>query len=164
MSLNPIFTAPGIVQIHILFAAVAMIAGPIALFRNVRDRWHKRMGYTWVVAMAGLALSGLAIPSHNPVILHMGPIHTLCFFALHGIWSGVRHARAGRILAHRMSMRSLWFGAMGVAGLLTFLPGRTFNRALFGESSDAGWIIIVLGVILLWTVWRRQESAVSTIS
>ncbi len=164
MSLQPILDAGWLIQTHIAFAAVALAFGPLALFRRRRDIWHKGFGYVWVGAMVGLALSGFAIPSGNPILFHMGPIHIFTFMALHGIWSGVRHARAGHIIAHQMAMRSLWFGAIGIAGLLTLMPGRTLNRVIFGESSQIGWVLIALGLIGLWLLWRRRESPIPRLS
>ena len=72
------------VAIDVLAAAlVAHFLGPFALDRARRDRLHKVLGYTWVLAMAITALSSFFIHSF-PVIGPFSPIHLLALFAL---WS-----------------------------------------------------------------------------
>jgi uncharacterized membrane protein len=155
MTLTPLLESPFIIQLHFLSALPALVVGPFAIWGRTSRKTHKRLGYTWVTAMAVLAISGLFIPSHDlAMVWHFGPIHLFSVFALWGISRGVWLARAGRIAEHQIAMRSTWFGAMGLAGLFNFLPGRTVNQMVFGGPSDAGWIIIALGVIGLLYVRR----------
>ena len=159
MTLEPIFTAPAEIRIHVIFAIVALLAGPLALFRKRRDRVHKLSGFTWVIGITGLAVSGLFISSEITVIGHFGPIHLLCGLALWGVGDGLYSVWKGDIMRHRTAMRSVWFGAMGLAGLLTLLPGRLINRMIFGEPSDLGYLGIAIGAAGLWVLFggRRQD-------
>jgi uncharacterized membrane protein len=43
----------------------------------------------------------------------------------------ILQARAGRIAAHRQSMRALYFGGCVVAGLFTLLPARLLGSQLW---------------------------------
>ena len=158
MTIQPFLDAPFIIQLHMLFAIPAILAAPIALWRSRRDQWHRLVGYVWVIGIAGLALTGLMIPSAGlAVIGHMGPIHLFSVMALWGILDGIRHARARRVRAHRQAMESTCFGALGLAGLFTFIPGRRMNQIVFGEPSQMGWIIVAAGAAALATLWWWQR-------
>ena len=45
----------------------------------------------------------------------------------------VLHARRHNVSAHRKAMISIFFGALVVAGLFTFLPGRIMHAVVFGH-------------------------------
>ena len=57
-------------------------------------------------------------------------------------------------------MRSLYFWAMGVAGLFTFLPGRRMNAVFFGDAAMQGFLLMagLIGAGLAWYAYisRRQ--------
>ncbi len=159
MSLAPFYAAPPVIQFHIIAALLGLVIGPFVLFRLRRDRLHKMLGYTWIMAIIAVSVSGLMIESSIAVIGHLGPIHLFSVFSLCGLGEGLWHIKRGNIAKHRASMQSVWFGAMGLAGLFTFLPGRTMNQIVFGGPSDAGWIIIAVGVAALawgWRGWLRR--------
>jgi len=132
MALQPFFDATGVIQMHILAGMAGLTIGPFVLFRHRRDGWHRKLGYVWLTAMVVLAVSGLFIPSHSPWVGPFGPIHLLSVIALWGVAEGLWHVRHRNIAKHRASMQSLWFGTMGIAGLLTLLPGRRINLMVLG--------------------------------
>jgi hypothetical protein len=45
---------------------------------------------------------------------------------------GVRPAKMRTILGHQRIMRSIYFGALILAGYFTFMPGRIMHRTVFG--------------------------------
>ncbi len=157
MTLAPLLAAPFAVQLHVCAALCAIILGPLALWRRSRDHWHKRFGYAWVVAMALTALSSFAILD-RPMIGPFSVIHALSVVTVIGLWKGVNAARARRIEAHQAEMRSLYFWAMGVAGLFTFLPGRRMNMVFFAGQPWLGFAVmtILIGSGLLW-YWIAQR-------
>jgi uncharacterized membrane protein len=160
MTLDPLLAAPFAVQLHVAFALVALPVGPFALFRRRRDALHKALGYLWAAAMVGLALSGLWIESAAPVLGPFGPIHLLSFSALWGVAYGLWQIRKRNMAAHRAAMQSVWFGAMGLAGVFTLLPGRVMNRVVFGDRPEVGlWVVVIgiAGLIAAWLWWRRQS-------
>lgn len=161
MSLDPLLDAPLAIQLHIAAAVPAVLLGPIVLFRRARDRLHKRLGYVWIASIAALSLSGLMIPSDFPVIGRFGPIHLFCLLALWGIGDGLIRIRRGDVAGHLVTMQSVWFGAVGITGLLTLLPGRRLNRALFGEAFELGYLVLVLGLVALAMLWRRRPRRVA---
>jgi len=160
MTLDPILNAPVEIRLHLVFALVAILVGPFALFRNKRDGLHKGLGYIWIAGMSGLAITGLFIRSDFPVMGRFGPIHALCILALWGMAQRVYFARSGDFKSHQTTMKSVWYGAIGITGLLTLLPGRTLNRALFGASSEAGLIVVAVGLVgLLWLYVSQRKRA-----
>jgi uncharacterized membrane protein len=56
-----ILQAPIQIKFHIICALYALIIGPVAIFRNRRDKLHRWLGYSWVVALALTALSSFFI-------------------------------------------------------------------------------------------------------
>ena len=151
MSLAPILTAPIEIQIHVFSAICAVILGPIVLLRRSRDIWHRSLGKFWVLAMFSTAASSFAITAF-PVIGPFSPIHILSVLTFVGLWQGISAVRRGDIKRHQKEMRSLYFWAMGVAGLFTFLPERRMNQVLFPQYPQEGfWLMAaVIGSGLLW--------------
>lgn len=150
MTLDPLLTAPAEIQVHVALALAAALLGPVALYRRRRDRWHRRAGYAWVVLMAGAAVSGLFIEAAVlPLGFGFGPIHALSVLVLVSLATGLRHILQGRVRAHAAAMRSLYWQALGIAGLFTLLPGRRMNAALFGEADWIGLWLVGLGAAAL---------------
>ncbi len=161
MTLDPILAAPAHIQAHIAFALVGVAIGPFALFRGRRDRIHKLLGRLWVLAIIGTSVTGLLIESEIALIGTFGPIHLFSFMALWGVAEGVWHIRRGNVAKHRASMQSTWFGAMGLAGIFTLLPGRTMNAVVFGGYPDVGYWVVGIGVVVIIFGWRRWVASVS---
>lgn len=160
MTSTPIATAPFVIQVHVLFALVSVVIGPFALYRKRRDGLHKSLGYTWVSALAGLAITGFFIESDFAVVGRFGPIHALCVVALFGLANGTYQAIKGNIKAHEATMKSLWYGAVWFTGVLTLSPGRTMNEALLGGSATLGITAILGGTVaMILVIYRRRISA-----
>lgn len=156
MSLEPLLTAPPAVTIHAFAAIAAVLLGALVLFRRKGTPLHKAMGRTWVGLMLIVATSAIFI-NEIRLIGPFSPIHIFVVFTYVGVVQGIRYIRAGNVLAHRATMQSLYFGALGLAGAFTLLPGRRMHDVLFGAAS--GWIpaliaipLILAAVAILW--WR----------
>jgi uncharacterized membrane protein len=157
MTLTPILEAAAIIQFHVLAAVPSLVLGPVIIWGRASRVMHRRLGYTWVASMVLLAVSGLFIPSQGLALVgHMGPIHLLCFLTLAGLAQGIWYARMGQIGLHRAVMRSVWLWALGVAGMVTLLPGRIMHETLLAGRAEAGWLVIAAGLCLLALVSRRQ--------
>jgi len=160
MTLEPLLTAPLVIQLHVLSALPAIFIGPFAVFRAKRDLMHKVLGYTWMITMISVAITGLLIPSEIAIIGWLGPIHLFSFFTLWGVGEGLYYIKRRQIQKHREAMQSVWFGAAGIAALFTFLPGRRVNVSLFGEPSNWGYAIIGAGLLLLFILWRDRRKTI----
>ena len=156
-TLAPLIESPLTVQVHAAAALVAMLLGPFVLFRARRDRLHRSLGRVWIGAMAITALSSFGI--HDMALIGpFGPIHLLSVLTLASLALGLRAAMQGRIAAHRATMRSLYFWALGVAGLFTLLPGRTMHQVVFGADTPAGFALLAGAVVVLALAvrWRPR--------
>jgi uncharacterized membrane protein len=164
MTLHPFLEATLILQIHMIAAVPAIVVGPFVLFRRRVDAWHKRLGYVWLTSMMILAVAGLFIPSSFGFLGFFGPLHLFSLLVIYSIISGVGHARRGNIAAHEATFRGLWFGGIGGAGLMQFLPGRAVHEMVFGAPNDAGYIVIAVGgALLAWLIfaWRPRAAHVT---
>src|SRR5205823_5181919 len=92
MSLEPLFQAPLVIQIHAICAFLALLLGAVQLFRKKGDPVHRALGKTWVGLMAFVALSSFFIWTLRVVWL-FSPIHLLSIFVLVMLWRGVTRAR-----------------------------------------------------------------------
>ena len=54
-------------------------------------------------------------------------------------------------------MRGLYYGGQVVSGLFTLLPGRVFNRVLFGGDSWSGFLAVSAAVMLLIVLLRLRR-------
>ena len=131
MSLDPLLSAPLVVQFHAILALSA-VALTIAIFSLRKgSRLHRVFGWTWVILMGAVALSSFWIGELR-WIGPFGPIHILSVFTLVSLIRGVRAARSHRVADHRAEMRSLTFGALILAGAFTFFPGRIMFLVVSG--------------------------------
>lgn len=161
MTLAPLTDLPLALQLHLWPALLALVLGPVALYRRRRDRLHKVAGYTWVVAMALVAGGAFWLEAAVlPIAFGFGPIHVLSVVVLYGLLRGVLAARAGDTTGHAAWMRGLYWQALFIAGTLTLLPGRMLNALLFPEHPAAGFAVIAAvatGLALRWLGGRRAR-------
>jgi uncharacterized membrane protein len=92
---------------------------------------HRTIGFIWVTRMVVVSLSSFWI--HQLQIWGIwSPIHLLSNFTLVmlplGVWAAYRHAVDRR----RRTMTGLFLGALVIAGLFTFVPGRIMHKVVFG--------------------------------
>ena len=164
MSLEPFLTAPLQIQIHAIAALTAVVVGPLPLYRKRRDRIHKVAGYIWVTAMFTVAVTAFFIHS-VAVIGPFSPLHGFALLTFWSLYSGLRHIFAGRVRAHQLTFRSLYWFGLWAAGLANFLPDRRTNQALFGGNDSLGWIVIALGGLVIFGVARagRRPSGTAAV-
>lgn len=164
MSLVPLLSSSPIIQIHAYCAVAAFGLGAVQFASGKGNARHRTLGRIWVVLMAVTALSSFfiwTIRTWGP----FSPIHILSLVTLAGLWRAIAHARAGDIAAHRALMRMLYLGALVVAGLFTFAPGRIMNRVVFGPdgAGPLEWAVFGLAVFLVAAaafvaINRRRQS------
>jgi uncharacterized membrane protein len=152
MLISALTTAPVPIQIHAGLAILSFVPGPLALLRGQRDRVHKAVGYTWVLAMFGTAFSSFFI-SQSPMFGPFSPIHILSVITLGGLVFALRAAIKRDAIAHGRAMRALYAQALIIPGVFTFLPGRRMN-ALFGGGQDMAvfWVAVAIGVTVMGVI------------
>ncbi|TPM28235.1 DUF2306 domain-containing protein [Mesorhizobium sp. B2-3-4] len=148
MSLDPLFHASPLIQVHALAAIAALLLGAVQLWRTKGDRLHRALGRVWVGLMAVVALSSFfiwTIRLWGP----FSPIHLLSLLVLAGLWRGMRMARRGNIAAHRRIMQSTYMIGLVITGLLTFIPGRTMYAVAFGPQGATPLKLTVFAVLVV---------------
>lgn len=131
MSLAPLLNASPVIQVHAFAAMGAFALGALQLAAPKGTLPHRTVGWIWVVLMLTVAVSSFWI--HDIRLLGpFSPIHLLSILALVTVPLAVLAARRHRVVAHRKAMISIFFGALVIAGLFTFMPGRIMYQVAFG--------------------------------
>jgi uncharacterized membrane protein len=131
MTLEPLLSASPTIQIHAFAAMTAFAIGVVQLSRTKGDGPHRMAGYAWVGLMLVIAGSSFWIHGINQW-RGFSVIHALSLWVLFFAPVAVILARRGKIRAHKRSMIGLFAGALIIAGVFTFVPGRIMHSVLFG--------------------------------
>jgi uncharacterized membrane protein len=92
---------------------------------------HRIVGGIWVLLMLFVSISAFFI--HQLRLWGpWSPIHLLAILTLVMLPLAVWRARRHEVAQHRRAMLGLFFGALVIAGLFTFLPGRIMHAVVFG--------------------------------
>jgi uncharacterized membrane protein len=132
MSLTPLLDAALVVQVHAFAAMTAFGFGVVQLAAPKGTLPHRSLGWVWIVLMVAIAGSSFWIHDLK-IIGSFSPIHALSIYTLAMLPLAVMHARRGRIGKHRSAMISIFVGALIIAGVFTFLPGRVMHTVAFGN-------------------------------
>ena len=128
-SLEPILTASTAIQIHVVGAVFAFGIGLVLLCAPKGFRLHKTLGWAWVVSMTVTAVSSFFITGMMGG--NLSPIHALSAWTMLGLPFGVAAIRRRDIQKHKHTMTGMFVGAMLIAGLFSFLPGRLMWEIFF---------------------------------
>ena len=129
--LAPLLDAPGTIPLH-AFAAMAAFALGIVQFAAPKGTLpHRTIGWIWVALMAAVAVSSFWIHEIR-LVGPFSPIHLLSIFTPIMLVLGVWYARRHNVRGHKITMTSIFFGALVIAGLFTFVPGRIMHAVVFG--------------------------------
>lgn len=121
--------APVVLKIHISSALTAFFVGCWILARPKGRGMHKTLGWVWVAAMGLTAISSFWLTGLNGQTFSW--IHGLSAWTVIGLPMGIYAVRRKQIKKHAKSMTGMFLGAMVIAGLFTFLPGRTMWHLFF---------------------------------
>jgi uncharacterized membrane protein len=132
MSLAPLLNAAPEVRVHAFAAIAAFALGTVQLAAPKGTLPHRTLGWIWVVLMLAISASSFLIHGirmWDP----WSPLHLLSVFAPVMVAVAVVAARRHRVRAHKITMISIFAGALLLAGLFTLLPGRLMHDVLFGS-------------------------------
>jgi uncharacterized membrane protein len=138
VNLQPLLDAPVAVVVHFATVVPAFLLGTWLLFFSTKGSpYHRLAGKTYLTLMAVTAFAALFIRSFAGWSVTVGPlklglIHLFILLTYQGIWRTLTAIKAGDLRGHQASMRGMYFGALIVAGLLAFAPGRIMHRMFFG--------------------------------
>ena len=131
MSLAPLLQASPAIQIHAAAALAAFALGLVQFALPKGTTRHRATGWLWVALMVIVSVTAFFI--HELRIWGpWSPIHLLAIFTLIMLPLAVLHARNHRVANHKRAMVSIFVGALVIAGLFTFVPGRIMHAAFFG--------------------------------
>lgn len=118
------------VQVHLAAAVAAFGLGLVQLLGPKGTIPHRLLGWIWVVLMMAAAVSSLFIMEINHGVFSF--IHILSGLTIVALPMAVYAARRHRVETHKKAMTRLFFGALVIAGVLAFLPGRAMWAMFFG--------------------------------
>ncbi len=162
MTLEPLFNATPAIQIHVATVIPAAILGAWVLFGRKGTALHKALGRVWVALMFVTALSSFFVHELR-LIGVFSPIHVLSIVTLVSCGVIVWSARARRFEIHQRTVKGLYWGGIGLAGVFTLLPGRIMNAVVLGGAGQglglpSAWVVGLIGAIMLaaWVRWRAN--------
>jgi uncharacterized membrane protein len=132
VTLAPLLDATPAIQIHAFAALTAFALGVVQLSAPKGTIPHRTVGWVWVALMLTVAISAFFI--HELRLWGpWSPIHLLAIFVLIMLPLAVLAARRHDVNSHRRHMQGLFLGALVIAGLFTFYPGRIMYEVVFGK-------------------------------
>lgn len=130
MNLTPILTAGPAIQIHIATITVALVATVIILPMRKGTRLHRLTGWIWASSMMITSIVTFWINSFD-FAWGVSPIHIFSVVVLFNVPYAILSIRRGDVVAHQRAMIGTVVGALGIAGLFTFTPGRIMWEVFF---------------------------------
>jgi uncharacterized membrane protein len=131
MTWQPLLSATPAIQVHAFAAMSAFALGLVQLVAPKGTLPHRTVGWIWVGLMTAVCATSFWIHDLR-VWGPWSPIHLLSIFTLAMLPVAILHARRHRVLQHRNAMMAMFAGALVIAGLFTFLPGRIMHAVAFG--------------------------------
>jgi len=131
MTLAPLLAASPAIQLHAFAAIAAFALGAVQLAAPKGTIPHRLFGWLWAGLMLTVVLSSFFI--HEIRLWGpWSPIHLLSIFTLIMLPLAVWRARWHDVRRHQRAMVGLFAGALVIAGIFTFMPGRIMHAVLFG--------------------------------
>ena len=135
MNLEPLFSAPVAVQVHVATVVPAFVLGTWQIFFSTKGApLHRAVGYTYLALMSITAITTLFIHQINPngAFFGLSWIHLFVPLTLFGVYGALVNARRHDIRGHKRAMIGTYIGALLIAGGLSFMPGRIMHSVVFG--------------------------------
>jgi uncharacterized membrane protein len=131
MTLTPLLEASPAIQFHAFAAMAAFSLGVVQIAAPKGTLPHRTIGFIWVALMAAVAVSSAFIHTIR-LWGPWSPIHILSVLTLALLPVAVWRAHVHDVTRHRRTMLGLFLGALVIAGLFTFVPGRIMYKVAFG--------------------------------
>jgi uncharacterized membrane protein len=115
----------------IVHLSTVLLALPLGISQLVLPKGtirHRAMGYLWCALMTVTALVSFTVHTINPG--GFDPIHIFSVVTLICVPMIIYFGRTGRVAQHQRTVLGLMVGALVIAGLFTFLPGRALGRLM----------------------------------
>ena len=138
MSLDPLLSAPWVIQVHAFGAIAGFVVALIQFAAPKGTLPHKSIGLLWMAILLTVAVSSIFIrPAFYPGLPFMQWFSWIHLFTLLTFWALIQGSffllRGGpNLKKHSKSFTGLFIGGLLIAGGFAFLPGRIMYRILFG--------------------------------
>lgn len=117
------------VQVHMLVAVGALILG-IIMFSRKKGTWaHKMTGRVFAMLMFLTAFSAIFIREIKEGSFSW--IHIFVPITFFALFETVFYIRKGNLKGHKRAVKGLFFGALLIPGVFSFMPGRTMWMIFF---------------------------------
>lgn len=134
IDVSPLLESALPLQVHVFSAVTTFLIGLYLLSGLPKGTaTHKRLGWTWVIAMASTAISSFFLIGLNGHSMSL--IHGLSAWVIIILPFAVVAARRHKVKSHAGHMRGMFLGGMLIAGLFSFLPGRMMWHMFFTVSN-----------------------------
>ena len=120
-----------VIQVHVAAAIIALVFGIVMFTRPKGTQSHKMIGRLFLGFMLITAISAIFIRLINDGQFSF--IHLFVPLTLFASWEAVHYVRKGNIKRHKRAVKGMFFGALMIPGLLSFLPGRIMYTFVFGS-------------------------------
>ena len=130
MNFDPITSANIVIQIHLAAALFALGLGAVMWLRPKGTNSHKLIGRIFIVLMLTVAASAIFIQEINRG--HYSWIHIFVAVTLIGIVQALWAIKNRNIKSHIRAVKGLFFGALIIPGIFSFMPGRRLFAVFFG--------------------------------
>lgn len=118
---------------HLATVIPAIPLGAYVILVRKGGTRHKTFGTIWLSLMFVTAVSTLFIRNFNDGRLSWIHVFTLITFI--AIPQAIVSARRGKIETHKIHLRNFFIGALIIAGVTSFAPGRTMWQWAFGDPA-----------------------------
>lgn len=120
---------------HLMTVVPAIPLGTYVILSRKGGARHKLLGKIWLSLMFVTAIETLFIRNVNHGQFSWIHLFTLLTFV--AVPRAIISARQGRIETHKTHLRNFFIGALVIAGLTAFAPGRTMWQWAFGTPTVA---------------------------
>lgn len=120
--------------LHLATVVPCVFLGPIIFLMKKGTGLHKRIGRVYMVLMmVTAAITVFMRAGVGPRLMgHFGFIHLFSVLTLFSVPQAYFAIKRGDIRTHKISMISLYVGAIVIAGAFTLMPGRYLHSLFFG--------------------------------
>jgi len=118
------------IKIHLATVLAAVVLATVQMIGPKGRTLHRVLGWTLAVLLVTTAVAAMFIRSPTGGLFN--PFQIFVVTTLITVPWGIIAARRHNVRRHANMMSGLYFGALIIAGLLTFMPGRLMWRVFLG--------------------------------
>ena len=122
--------APLAMKIHLATVLAALVLATVQMIGPKGRTQHRILGWTLAILLVATSVAAMFIRGPQGGLFN--PFQIFVVTTLITVPWGVIAARRHDVRRHANMMSGLYFGALVIAGGLTFLPGRLMWRLFFG--------------------------------